>query len=121
MPISSPRFLELRWLAFAAVACLALIGLLSAATSAEAAQKRSLGSITLCIKQKAPDKGSIRFVKANKKCLKGEKRVQVVTTNSSQGVAGIEATSGATGATGAAGATGPQGPQGLQLSLIQIS
>lgn len=59
-----------------ALACIALFGLATAATSADAAQKRNLGTITLCIEQKAPDRGSIRFVKTNKKCLNGEKRAR---------------------------------------------
>jgi hypothetical protein len=85
---------KLRWLALALTACLVLIGL--AATSVQAAQKPSLETVTLCIQQGGPEKGSIRFVKATLRCLKGEKRVIVLTTKGQQGVLGIEAGSGST-------------------------
>src|SRR5690349_13192916 len=97
-----------RRFALAIVAILALCSLLFVA-GAQAAHMGGLGTTTLCIKKGNPERGKIRFVSANKKCLKGEKRVLVVTTQSAQGVKGIEESSSAVGGVGP---TGPQGAPG---------
>src|SRR6476469_7473244 len=108
--------LRLRPLALGVPACFAFAALASGITSAQAAQTRSLGTITLCIKKTNPDKGTIRFVKPKQRCKKGELRVLVVTTPTEQGVLGINESSesGSTGAAGPVGPTGNKGPTGDQ-------
>jgi hypothetical protein len=103
-------------------ACLALVGIvfaIAAPGTAGAAPTRNFSTINLCIKQAQPNKGQIRFVRPKVACLKGERRVLVVTARNAQSATEIQVSGGAgpmgaTGATGKAGATGPKGDTGPQ-------
>lgn len=106
--IAQPR---LRRLALGLTACLVLVGLAMASTSAQAAQT-SFSSINLCIKRSGEGKGTVRLVSAKSHCKKDERGAAFLTAQ--QGVLGVEADSGTTGATGATGAEGPKGPTGAQ-------
>src|SRR5262249_5342090 len=93
---------------------LSILALLSAIAtgSTQAAQVSGLGTITLCIKKSNPEQGRIRFVANKKKCKGSEKRVLVVTTQSEQGIKGIEENSSSAGPKGDPGPEGARGPQG---------
>lgn len=117
--MTAPSFalLQTRWLAFAFVTCLSLIGPLAVSSSAQGAKQGSLATINLCITKSGPDKGRVRFVQTKQKCKGGELRVHLLSSPGPQGVLGIEGSSGATGPAGPTGPRGPKGergPQGIQ-------
>jgi hypothetical protein len=117
-PFSS-RLSRPSWLAVALAACIALAGFMALASQAEAAKKKTLQTLNLCVVKKGPEAGVVHF--SNKaKCKPGEQLIQVLAGNP-QGVLGVSGESGAPGTAGAPGekgaagekgAPGQQGPQG---------
>ena len=100
-----------RWPTFALAACLAFLAVLSAAaTPAQAGQERPLATVTVCMKEAKPHKGSIRFAQTKRRCKKDERPVRVVTSSDQD----IQGSSGEKGEQGPPGIQGPQGEQGEQ-------
>ncbi len=109
-PISS-RLGWPSWLVGALAACIAMAGFLVLAGQADAAKKKTVQTLNLCVVKKGPDKGVVHFA-GKAKCKKGEQLIQVVSGTGAS--FGLNESSGEPGAAGPAGATGPAGPEGAR-------
>ena len=108
-------------LALALIGCMALAGVLSTSSATAA---RSTANV--CVKQKNPNRGRMRFAGTNTRCANGWRRVTFTTGAPQQGPQGAQGPQGiqgpqgmpgppgGNGADGAHGATGPTGAQGAQ-------